>query len=149
MQKLSALFLGLLVGLAIDCVQTYAFHIGQANRLHGLTRSSLSMKFGDVEKAVDSVDRRSAVTDFLKFASFCLISGPSLPVHAKRARGGMDTNKDTVPETREEREARIKRDRAEYEERRKQAEVPQLFILHHLTMFYVFLATASVGVWSR
>lgn len=124
MQKISAL---LLVGLAVGCTHIHAFHLSQTEHLRGLIRTSLSMKSSSEMKkagmALNPVDRRSAVADFVKFASFCFVFGPSIPAYAKRARGGSDINKDTVPETREEREARIKKERAEYEERRKQAEV--------------------------
>jgi hypothetical protein len=114
-----------LAGLACQCFRIDAFQIGMTGSNGIVPKNIAEMKpnnFGN-DLAVVRADRRLALTEFVKFASLSFMVTHSLPAHAKRARGGSDINKDTVPETREEREARIKKERAEYEERRKLAEV--------------------------
>jgi hypothetical protein len=115
-----------LAGIACQCFMADAFQIGMTapNRIAS-TKRIVEIKANYFENDLASVraDRRSALTEFVKFASVSLVFTNSLPAHAKRARGGSEINKDGVLETREEREARIKKERAEYEERRKLAEV--------------------------
>ena len=118
----------LLVGLAYDFEQTEAFLVSGSISLHRSISKSVCMNANsfDLEFTISPTfvtSRRSAIAEFLKLGSIPLVFGPSLPAHAKRARGGLDADKSAVPETREERIERIKKERAEYEERRKQAEV--------------------------
>jgi hypothetical protein len=114
-----------LAGIACHCFGVDAFQVGMlsSNTIMSKKNTVMNVQSFENDKTVVRADRRSALAEFVKFASVSLIVANSLPAHAKRARGGVDTNKDAVPETREEREARIKKERAEYEERRKLAEV--------------------------
>ena len=84
-----------------------------------IMQGGLRMQGGE-QTAVDT--RRGALLHTAKLMAFTAFLGGSLPAHAKRARPSSESN-GAAAETREEREARIKRERAEYEERRRQAEV--------------------------
>ncbi len=114
-----------LAGIACHCFGVEAFQIGMTGSNGGVLKKAVAMNLQSSENdlAVIRADRRSALAEFVKFAGVSLIVANSSPAHAKRARGGTDLNKDGTPETKEEREARIKKERAEYEERRKLAEV--------------------------
>ena len=98
----------LLVAFASTLVES--FHVG--------------MKVGHVSRDnndMHSLSRRAAFKEFTKLASVSTILVQSLPADAKKLRSLSE--KEKVVETREEREARIKKERAEYEERRRQIEV--------------------------